>query len=98
MRKVVTPQRARVSSTIASLSTTTVSTNDVSIMLVMWFVFAFALFSFMGTKFHHYIFPAVPPIAMLIGIVLDDMLAKTDTSSPRFALAGDGLAGERNLR
>ena len=40
----------------------------------MWFLFAFALFSFMGTKFHHYIFPAVPPVAMLIGVVLDDML------------------------
>jgi 4-amino-4-deoxy-L-arabinose transferase-like glycosyltransferase len=71
----------------------TLATNDVSIMLAMWFVFAFALFSFMGTKFHHYIFPAVPPIAMLIGIVLDDMLGKTDTSSPRFALAGVGFAG-----
>jgi hypothetical protein len=28
----------------------------------------------MGTKFHHYIFPAVPPVAMLIGVMLDDML------------------------
>ena len=35
-----------------------------------------ALFSFMGTKFHHYIFPAVPPVAMLVGIVLDDMMKK----------------------
>ncbi|HLK41075.1 MAG TPA: hypothetical protein VKU41_30195, partial [Polyangiaceae bacterium] len=47
---------------------------DTSILLCMWFVFAFALFSFMGTKFHHYIFPAVPPAAMLIGLALDDML------------------------
>ncbi len=47
---------------------------DVSLLLCFWFLFAFALFSFMGTKFHHYIFPAVPPIAMLIGVVLDDML------------------------
>jgi 4-amino-4-deoxy-L-arabinose transferase-like glycosyltransferase len=43
-------------------------------MLVMWFLFAFALFTFMGTKFHHYIFPAVPPVAMLVGVVLDDIL------------------------
>ncbi len=50
--------------------------GDVSVFLVMWFVFAFALFSFMGTKFHHYIFPAIPPVAMLIGIVLDEMLGK----------------------
>ena len=47
---------------------------DMSVLLCMWVVFAFALFSFMGTKFHHYIFPAVPPIAVLIGVVLDDML------------------------
>jgi 4-amino-4-deoxy-L-arabinose transferase-like glycosyltransferase len=49
-------------------------TADMSVLLVMWTVLAFALFSFMGTKFHHYIFPAVPPIALLIGVVLDDML------------------------
>jgi 4-amino-4-deoxy-L-arabinose transferase-like glycosyltransferase len=48
--------------------------GDASVFLAMWFIFAFALFSFMGTKFHHYIFPAVPPIAMLIGVVLSDML------------------------
>lgn len=48
--------------------------GDASVLLVMWFVFAFALFTFMGTKFHHYIFPAVPPVAMLIGVVLDDIL------------------------
>jgi len=48
--------------------------GDTSVFLAMWFLFAFTLFSFMGTKFHHYIFPAVPPIAMLIGIVVDDLL------------------------
>jgi 4-amino-4-deoxy-L-arabinose transferase-like glycosyltransferase len=49
---------------------------DASVLLCMWFILAFALFSFMGTKFHHYIFPAVPPVAMLIGVVLDDMMGK----------------------
>ncbi len=59
----------------SALSRTGVSAvGDASVLLVMWFLFAFALFSFMGTKFHHYIFPAVPPVAMLVGIVLDDML------------------------
>jgi 4-amino-4-deoxy-L-arabinose transferase-like glycosyltransferase len=48
--------------------------NDVPVLLTMWFLFGFALFSFMGTKFHHYIFPCVPPIAMLLGIVFDDLL------------------------
>lgn len=51
--------------------------GDASIFLLMWFLLAFALFSFMGTKFHHYIFPAVPPAAMLVGIVLDDALRRT---------------------
>ncbi len=49
---------------------------DTSIFLCLWFLFSFALFSFMGTKFHHYIFPAVPPVAMLIGVVLDDMIGE----------------------
>lgn len=37
----------------------------------MWFFAAFALFSAMITKFHHYIFPAVPPAAILVGVLLD---------------------------
>jgi 4-amino-4-deoxy-L-arabinose transferase-like glycosyltransferase len=48
--------------------------GDASVLLVMWFLFGFALFSFMGTKFHHYVFPCVPPIAMLLGVVLDEFL------------------------
>ena len=36
-------------------------------LLALWFAAAFTLFSAMITKFHHYIFPAVPPLAMLIG-------------------------------
>ncbi|MDP9151564.1 MAG: glycosyltransferase family 39 protein [Myxococcota bacterium] len=57
---------------------------DASVLLCMWFVLAFALFSFMGTKFHHYIFPAVPPVAMLTGVVLDEMIGER----PLLALAG----------
>ncbi len=47
---------------------------DGATFLFMWFLFAFALFTLMGTKFHHYIFPAVPPLAMLVGVVLDELL------------------------
>ena len=49
---------------------------DTSVLLCMWFILGFALFSFMGTKFHHYVLPAVPPVAMLIGVVLDDMIGR----------------------
>jgi 4-amino-4-deoxy-L-arabinose transferase-like glycosyltransferase len=48
--------------------------GDVSVFLAMWFVFAFALFTAMPTKFHHYVFPAVPPAAMLTGIFLDRLM------------------------
>jgi 4-amino-4-deoxy-L-arabinose transferase-like glycosyltransferase len=51
--------------------------------LTIWFAVCFGLFSFMGTKFHHYIFPAIPPIAMLIGIALDDALPKVALPSGR---------------
>ncbi len=50
--------------------------SDAKVFLVMWFLFAFALFSLMMTKFHHYILPAVPPTAMLTGILLDGMLTR----------------------
>ncbi len=41
------------------------------LFLWLWFFAAFALFSAMVTKFHHYIFPAVVPLGMLVGILLD---------------------------
>ncbi len=36
----------------------------------LWFAMSFGFFSFMGTKFHHYIFPAVPALAALVGIAM----------------------------
>lgn len=56
--------------------------SDASVFLVMWFLFAFALFSLMLTKFHHYILPAVPPAAMLTGILLDGMLTRAEEDHP----------------
>ena len=54
----------------------------------LWFTMTFGLFSFMGTKFHHYIFPAVPPLAALVGVALGVVLpAKEDEEqSARFDL------------
>ncbi len=56
--------------------------GDAAVFLFMWFLFAFALVTFMGTKFHHYIFPAVPAVAMLIGITLDSMLEGDEPVKP----------------
>lgn len=57
--------------------------SDASVFLVMWFLFAFTLFSLMMTKFHHYILPAVPPTAMLTGILLDGMLTRNKARTAR---------------
>ena len=46
-----------------------------AILLALWMTASFALFNAMITKFHHYIFPAVPPLALLVGILLERLLA-----------------------
>lgn len=57
--------------------------GDASVFLAMWFVFSFALFTWMLTKFHHYIFPAVPPAAMLVGVLLDRLIGGGSLVSER---------------
>jgi 4-amino-4-deoxy-L-arabinose transferase-like glycosyltransferase len=52
--------------------------NDAATLLLLWFLIAFALFTMMGTKFHHYILPAVPPAAMLAGAALDALLGSRE--------------------
>jgi hypothetical protein len=46
----------------------------------MWFLVGYALFTTMGTKFHHYSLPLVPPLAMLCGVLLDDYLRARDSA------------------
>jgi len=41
-----------------------------------WFVVAYALVSLSVTKFHHYILPALPGLAMVIAWFLDDLLRR----------------------
>jgi 4-amino-4-deoxy-L-arabinose transferase-like glycosyltransferase len=50
--------------------------RELIIVLSLWFIATFTLFSAMTTKFHHYIFPAVPPAAILTGLLLDRMLGR----------------------
>ena len=50
--------------------------RDVVRIGVLWFLMAFALFSAMATKFHHYIFPAIPGAAVLVGLFLHGVLPK----------------------
>lgn len=46
-----------------------------TLMLTLWAVFTFTLFTLSSTKFHHYIFPAVPACAFLIALTLHDLLS-----------------------
>ncbi|NLY93435.1 MAG: hypothetical protein GXY23_05345 [Myxococcales bacterium] len=64
--------------------------RDVLLVFALFHLGAFTLFSAMVTKFHHYIFPAVPPLAVLGGIFLDRFYG--DARDPRHELLGSALA------
>jgi 4-amino-4-deoxy-L-arabinose transferase-like glycosyltransferase len=44
----------------------------------IWFVCGYALVSMSVTKFHHYILPAIPGLAIAIGCFLDDLVRRRD--------------------
>ncbi|MFH2009957.1 MAG: glycosyltransferase family 39 protein [bacterium] len=58
----------------------------------LWAAVAFALFSLMETKFHHYALPVIPPLAILIGLWLDDVLESRRTATLVGVIAAVGLA------
>ena len=41
---------------------------------LLWALVGFAVFAFSATKFHHYAFPALPPLLLLCGVWLDQLL------------------------
>jgi len=49
--------------------------DDTRLYLLLWAVVAFTVFSISTTKFHHYVLPAVPALAALVGLYLDDLVA-----------------------
>lgn len=57
------------------------------IFILAWFLCSYLLFSVMMTKFHHYVFPAVPPLALGIGVFMHD-LAKDRVRFAPAAVAG----------
>ena len=42
----------------------------------IWFVAAYALVSLSMTKFHHYVLPAIPGLAIVIGCFIDELCAR----------------------
>jgi 4-amino-4-deoxy-L-arabinose transferase-like glycosyltransferase len=49
----------------------------------IWFVSAYAVVSNSMTKFHHYILPAIPGLAIVIGCFLDDLWERKDARRGR---------------
>jgi 4-amino-4-deoxy-L-arabinose transferase-like glycosyltransferase len=45
----------------------------------IWFVSAYALVSLSMTKFHHYVLPAIPGLAIVVGCFLEDLLSRRAT-------------------
>lgn len=44
------------------------------LFVVAWGVTSFAFFAFAATKFHHYAFSILPPLAILVGLYVDQLL------------------------
>jgi 4-amino-4-deoxy-L-arabinose transferase-like glycosyltransferase len=44
------------------------------LFVIAWTISSFVLFAFVATKFHHYDFPVVPPLAILMGLFIEDVL------------------------
>ncbi len=53
--------------------------------ITLWALLGFALFSLIETKFHHYIFPIVPAVAMLIGLYVDGLFGEPQIAHDRRA-------------
>ena len=62
------------------------------LMLVLWMVVGFTLFSLSSTTFHHYVFPVVPAVAMLVGLALDDLLEGSSRWATGLVALGAGVA------
>lgn len=61
------------------------------LFLFVWTFFAYVLFTLSATKFHHYIFPAVPPLAMLIGLYIYDFLKDRSVAARLLPLLALGI-------
>ena len=60
-------------------------------VVATWAVTSVAFFSLVQTKFHHYILPAVPALALAIGLWLDDVIAGRARHVGLAALVGAGI-------
>jgi 4-amino-4-deoxy-L-arabinose transferase-like glycosyltransferase len=47
--------------------------DGVGLIATLWFTFSFFLMGGSATKFHHYVFPLLPPMAIAIGLFIDKL-------------------------
>jgi 4-amino-4-deoxy-L-arabinose transferase-like glycosyltransferase len=47
--------------------------DGVGLIAVLWFAVSWALIGSSATKFHHYVFPMLPPMAILMGLFLEKL-------------------------
>jgi len=72
---------------VATTSRTT-RAGRVRFAIVLWAISSVAFFALVTTKFHHYILPAVAPLALVVAIFLDDLVAHRARLHPAAALLG----------
>ena len=81
-----------------ALATVALSANNRSsrgrmrLLVGSWTIIGFGLFAFSQTKFHHYVLPVVPAMAIVIALWIDDYLAGRVRRAPLAALVAVALA------
>jgi 4-amino-4-deoxy-L-arabinose transferase-like glycosyltransferase len=63
----------------------------VRFMIVLWAITSVGFFCLVQTKFHHYILPAIPPLALLVAFFLDDVAGRRERLHPLYAALGVGI-------
>ncbi len=61
------------------------------LFVFLWACFGFFLFTKSSTKFHHYIFPILPALALLMAFFVEDLLRGAVKYAALFVAAGAGI-------
>lgn len=72
-------------------SRTDTQSGRVRFLISLWAICAVGLFSIVQTKFHHYILPAIPALAILVAFFLHDVATRRDRLHPLQAALGIGI-------
>ncbi|HTE50890.1 MAG TPA: phospholipid carrier-dependent glycosyltransferase [Kofleriaceae bacterium] len=78
--------------TLAARHDSTGTAGRVRLLAGIWSVLGMGLFGLSATKFHHYVLPVVPALAVLVAFWLDDVLSGRGGRVGLFALFGAALS------